>query len=587
MGSRTLRYFPGLRAAARRLGCTVLVVATVSLAACGGYGGSGSSYSGSGGAPGATAAPPATGPSAPPGASSGASSGSGSSTPPPPAPSMAAAGPITGFGTVHLNGLVFDTSGAAITIDGQSATQDDLRAGEYIQVKGHHDATQNQDFADQIDFRGNVVGPVTALDATAQTLIVLGQTVHVTEDTSFDDDISPASLAGITVGAFVEVSGMPLADGSIRATRIQSKVAGSALLQVIGTAASTDSAAKTLKINALVVDFSGATLTDFPATGPKDGDVVEAQGIVLSSTGALNATRLELRSGKEVVPGGSGQVDLDGLVSRFASATDFDVAGRKVSTSSSTIFDGGTAADLALNVSVEIEGTLDASGTIQAAKVQIRRPVDARLTGPVDSVDAAHGTVVVLGIQITVDLMTRYEDHGSGRVNTFNLAHVHTGDWLEVRGEAATADGKSLEATRVDRVQPQSEVQLMGIVASASAPNFQVLATTVATTHNTNFNHGLNVRDFFANDPVGETVSLKGTWDGSVLTADDVNTGDDNGDDDDNRGPGNGGDNGGDNGDNGGDGGSDGGSGGGDNGGGDGGGSGGGNGGGGGGPGPG
>ena len=75
-----------------------------------------------------------------------------------------------------------------------------------------------------------------------------------------------------------------------------------------------------------------------------------------------------------------------------------------------------------------------------------------------------------------------------------------------------------------------------------------MLATTVATTHNTNFNHGLNVRDFFANDPVGETVSVRGTWDGLLLTADDVNIGDDNGDDDDNRGPGNGGDNGGDDG---------------------------------------
>jgi len=81
----------------------------------------------------------------------------------------------------------------------------------------------------------------------------------------------------------------------------------------------------------------------------------------------------------------------------------------------------------------------------------------------------------------------------------------------------------------------------MGVVASTSAPKFQVLATTVATTDNTSFNHGLNVRDLFANDPVGETVSIRGTWDGSVLTADDVNIGDDNGDDDDNRGPGNGG----------------------------------------------
>ena len=56
-----------------------------------------------------------------------------------------------------------------------------------------------------------------------------------------------------------------------------------------------------------------------------------------------------------------------------------------------------------------------------------------------------NGTVVVLGIQIAVDLMTRYEDHGSGRVNTFNLAYVHTGDWLEVRGEATTASARALK----------------------------------------------------------------------------------------------------------------------------------------------
>lgn len=494
-----------------------------------------------------SSAPPATG-AAPPSAPSGTSSGSGTSSTSSPAPAMAAAGPITGFGTVHLNGLVFETTSATIMIDGQAGTQDDLRAGQFIQVKGHHDATQNQDFADQIDFRGNVIGPVSAIDTTAQTLVVLGQTVHVTEDTSFDDDISPASLAGISVGTVVEVSGMASTDGSIQATRIDSQVAGTRPLQVIGAAAATDSTARTLKINALVVDFSTATLVNFPAGGPQDGDLVEAIGTTLSSAGALVATRLELRTARVVAPpDNNSQVDVQGLISRFASATDFDVAGLKVSTSSSTTFTGGSAADLGLNVSVEVEGMVDSSGTIEATNVQVRRPVDARLTGPVDSVDAAHGTVVVLGIQITVDLLTRYEDHGSGRVNTFNLAFVHAGDWLEVRGEATSAAGTSLEATRIDRVQRQSQVQLMGVVVSASQPFFKVLGTNVATDSSTSFNHGLNARSFFAGDPVGETVSITGTWDGSVLTAGDVNIGDDNGDDDDNdnSGPGNGGNDGG------------------------------------------
>src|SRR6185437_12004046 len=129
-----------------------------------GYGGNSSSYNSS------------------PGMSSGTGTSSSSAST---SPSMAAVGPITGFGTVHLNGLVFETTTAAITIDGRAATQDDLRPGQFIEVKGHHDATQNRVFADQIDFSGNVVGPVSAVDDTTQTLVVLGQTVHVTEDTSF------------------------------------------------------------------------------------------------------------------------------------------------------------------------------------------------------------------------------------------------------------------------------------------------------------------------------------------------------------------------------------------------------------------
>src|SRR5258707_8031317 len=101
---------------------------------------------------------------------------------------------------------------------------------------------------------------------TTGTFVILGQKIAVSADTSFDDAISPASLATLKVGDVLEVSGMPAADGTIQATRIQREPAGS-VLQVVGTAAATDSTAKTLKINALVVDFSTASLVDFASTG--------------------------------------------------------------------------------------------------------------------------------------------------------------------------------------------------------------------------------------------------------------------------------------------------------------------------------
>jgi len=215
--------------------------------------------------------------------------------------------------------------------------------------------------AEEIDFRGNIQGPVTAVDTGAQTLAVLGQTVVITAATSVDDDINPVSLAGISVGDILEISGMTAADGTVQATRIERKPAGTGF-QIIGTVTSTDAMAKTLMINALVVNFSAAMLVDFPTTGPKDGDLVEATGTSLDASGALVATRLELRTGMDFRAAAAARSEIEGLITRFASATDFDVSGRPVNTSSSTSFAGGSAGDLALNLRIEVEGTVNTAG---------------------------------------------------------------------------------------------------------------------------------------------------------------------------------------------------------------------------------
>ena len=169
--------------------------------------------------------------------------------------------------------------------------------GDVIEVKGHHDGSSGKDVADAIEMHSNVVGPVTSVDVAGQALVVMGQSVTVSANTSFGKDITPASLAGIAVADVVRVSGLVAADGTIQATRIERRPAGTAF-RVTGTASATDVTARTLRINALVVDFSAASLADFPASGPKDGDLVEADGNALGSAGELMATRLELRTGK-------------------------------------------------------------------------------------------------------------------------------------------------------------------------------------------------------------------------------------------------------------------------------------------------
>ena len=462
--------------------------------------------------------------------------GYGSSSPPPKQPPPPAArstvtvGAISGFGstTVNLNGVQFQTAGANINVDGQSGRVSDLHAGDVVQVKGHHDADTDEDMADAIDFHGNVQGPVGLIDTTTQTLVVLGQTVVVSANTSFDDDIAPASLSGLHVGDLVEVSGMVMADGSIAATRIEAKPAGSALL-VVGTSSATDLAAKTLSINALLVDFSAAALADFPSAGPADGERIAVTGAVIEANGALQATRLELLTGEDMRDDQDDEARLEGLITRFGSASDFDVAGHPVTTSAATQFDGGTAADLAVNVHVEVEGTIDAAGVLQADKVRIARAADVRISAQVDAVDAVAGTLTLLGITVSVDGMTRFDEHQSQDDRTFGLGDVQVGQWLEVRGTQSGGAG-TVTATRLERLEPQSQVRLMGAVKAVSAPNFTLLSATVTTSAATQFS-GIDAASFFAT-AVGQVASVRGTWNGSTLAAASVQLGDDHEGDD-------------------------------------------------------
>lgn len=450
--------------------------------------------------------------------------GSSNSTPQPAAQSVAvvSSGAITGFGSVFVNGVRFETSNAAFTINGKPGTQADLRVGHVVTIHAHRDDNGNST-ADRIDFDDLVKGPVDSIDAAAGTLVVLGQTVLTEADTSFDDNIPGASLTGLNAGDIVEVSGMRRADGDIQATRIEAKPAGT-VFEVTGVASNVDTAAHKLNVDALVVDYSAATVRDFPNGQPSNGDVVEAKGSSVNVSGELVASSIELK--RDADDAGAGmQVEIEGLITRFVSATDFDVAGKPVTTNSSTRFENGSAADLALNVKVEAEGQVDANGVLVAAKVQFKRQASSRIEARVDSVDAAVNKLVVLGIDVTVNATTRVEDKGDQRVPMFNLGSIVAGDFVEVRGAELPAESNDVVASRLERRRPEDEVRLRGVVDTVSSPSFTILGVTIQTTAGTEFENSgegsISADDFFT-DAVGRSVEAKGTVSGGVFTAREV-----------------------------------------------------------------
>lgn len=426
-------------------------------------------------------------------------------------------GPINGFGSVIVNGVHYSTAGATITIDGQPGTESQLRVGHVVRVEGTVDANGTTGVASSISFDDDVEGPVQAIDLAGSSLVVLGQAVRVGANTSFDDSISPRSLGGLQIGDRIRVSGLVGADGTISATRIEPGTAAGEV-EVRGTASSVDTTARRFVIGGLTVDYSGASLEGFAAGQPANGDLVEVHGSV-NGTGVLAATQVERRSAS-LSGTTDDDADLEGLVTRFASATDFDVAGQRVTTGAATRYEGGTVADLALDVNVEVEGGFDATGRIVATKVEFRRESDLELAGPVESVNVASSSLVVLGTTVRTNTLTRFEDQSSAEVERFSLADVRVGDYVEVR---AYADGAGLVATLLERDDAQGGVELRGPATDVAAPNFSVAGVAVTTDAQTEYrdNNGTSITAaaFFAAAP-GREVKVRGALVGSVVLAD-------------------------------------------------------------------
>ena len=436
-----------------------------------------------------------------------------------------AVGPITTFGSVVVNGVRYDTSSANIVVDDLPATQDDLRVGQVVFVDGTVDDNLTTGTADEIRFDENVKGPVQSIDLVAGQLVVLGQTVITGPDTSFDNSIQPASLDGLAVGDIAEVSGQTMADGSIVATRIEKKPAGTQF-EVHGAVSGLDTGNMQFSINALVVDFSGATLDNFPGGQIANGDAVEAKGTALSANGALIANKVELEGNP--IGGAAGlYVEVEGFITRFASAQDFDVAGTPVTTNGSTVFKGGVAGDLGLNVKVEVEGELNANGVIVAEKVDIRRAKAVRVTALVDSVNAAGNSLVVLGITFNVDALTRMEDKSNADIEPLTIADLNVGDYLEIRGSELPAGSGQVLAAILEREDVDSRTILQGFVETVSDPSFTILGVSITTNGGTVFRDTddsvISASEFFSRTSSGTLVKARGQeTTATTITADEV-----------------------------------------------------------------
>jgi hypothetical protein len=275
-----------------------------------------------------------------------------------------AIGRISGFGSVFVDGVEYTTSNAQIVVDDQSASEAQLQVGQIVTVQGTINANRASGTASVVSFTGDVEGPVAEVDAPSNSFVVLGQTIRVTDETIYGASLQAAGIGGLTVGATVEVSAFADASGDLVASLVDLKVTGS-VEQVKGQVQSLDTDARTFRINALTINYSGVVPTGLLA----NGTTAIVQGVGMSPDGGLYATRVRVAGKSAGTANELGQIE--GLITNFTSVTDFSVGNQRVLTSSDTHFvlHGQT---LGPDVGVKVQGSFDSSGALVAKKVQTK-----------------------------------------------------------------------------------------------------------------------------------------------------------------------------------------------------------------------
>lgn len=347
-----------------------------------------------------------------------------------------ASGPITGYGSIIVNGVHYDEAEASVLDDdGASLERSKLALGMVVQIDAGTistaaDGTQRAT-ATRVRTSRTLVGPPVV--SAAGQLSVLGQAVTIGSATVLDASFAQG-LSSIAQAAVIEVYGdYDSTSASVLATRIAPAATGSRY-SVRGPVSAVDTVRQTCTIGSQTYSLSSTS-------GLADGTVVKLA--LQGSTDASGRWQTSSQQTQSSLPGSSGaEVELQGLVSSLSSATRFIVDGVTVDTTSATV-DGSVLR----GSRVEVKGVVR-NGVLLATRVEVEGAGQTRsfeLRGTVASIDRSTLSMVVqvAGRSTTVSLARSDLVFERGA-----LADLATGVKLRVTGQLA-ADRLVLEATRI------------------------------------------------------------------------------------------------------------------------------------------
>lgn len=432
-------------------------------------------------------------------------------------------GTISGFGSIYVNGVEFETGSASYRVDDEDRFDDSaLAVGMKVKVTGTINSDGTTGTATRVYYDDDVEGPIDSgslvmVDADTKTFTILGMAVTASATGTIYDD--GADFGTLAEGQKLEVSGY--FDGNtLLASRIEKQDNLDDEYELKGSVSAYDGMTVTLTLQ------NGATAGPYPLGAGVELDIpADPTGLfvelrLLDTGGVPSVTRIEADDA-DGLDDSDHEVSVRGILGDDGSGG-LLVNGIPFTTDAGTAYEPASLEGaLTAGMEVKVEGHMQ-DGVLLAGEIETEHGeigITARVIEVVAS-DAKNGVVTLdLGNSQSLDVYTgnssQFEDESAFDLNdddSFNLDDLIAGmDYVEI--EAYLDDNGKLHATSIEREDgaqaTRIEAPVDDYVANASLTLLGIEYTIDAGTGYEVNDTTSDITTFFANLDSGDRVEVK------------------------------------------------------------------------------
>ena len=396
-------------------------------------------------------------------------------------------GTITGFGSVYVNGVKFETNSTSFDIEGEPGSQEQLAIGMVVQVNGVINPDGITGTATSIVFDDDLQGPIAnyalSADELTATFNIMGINVQIDSKTTyFDPDNGGIAIDTIADGQIVELSGFFDGNGTLIASRIENKTGSDSNVELKGKITGLSDTSFTLKN--IPIDAATAQQEDLP-NGLQEGTYVEVKGTYDGTK--IIASEVE---SKELKYGDSDEFEIEGFITKL-SGNRFEINGIPVDIRNGPKREPRNM-QLANNLQIEVEGQLR-NGVLIATELKMRTG-EVELQAYISNVNYDNNTFEVkLGannktLTINTGIETQFENDFTGFFDTGDISNrlkdLQVGQFVEIEGYQD--DTGNIFAVEVE-VGEQDEIEVQGVLESIQSDKITVLGVEFNIDSNTRF----------------------------------------------------------------------------------------------------